>query len=97
MRFIALAVLAVMIPLSTWAWRRKPGRQAQDEFIRMWQVGPWGKQVITDFYALELMLALWMVAHAAAHGTWILVALCIAAMPVFGAMPAAVYWLAAGV
>ena len=63
----------------------------------MWQIGPWGKQVIVDFYALELMLALWMVAHAAAHGTWILVALCIAAMPVFGAMPAAVYWFAAGV
>ena len=93
MTFFAILVLLVMIPLSIWAWRLKPGVQAREEFIAMWRVGPWGKQVITDFYALEVMLALWMLSHAATHGSWLLVVPCIIAMPIFGAMPAAIYWL----
>ena len=95
MNVFAALVLIVMVPLSIWAWRLKPGREAQAEFIAMWKIGPWGKQVITDFYALELILALWMLSHAAAHATWVLAIVCILAMPVFGAMAAALYWLLA--
>jgi hypothetical protein len=93
MTLIAALVLLVMAPLSIWAWRRKPGRAAQAEFLAMWHMGPWGKQIITDFYALELVLTLWMVSHAAGHGTWAVAIPCLVAMPVFGAMPAALYWL----
>ena len=70
-----------------------------EEFLRMWNVGPWGKQVITDFYALELMLALWMITDAATRAAWtawLAAIVSIAAMPVFGAMPAAIYWLLRG-
>ena len=93
MAFIAALVLVVMLPLSIWAWRLKPGRAAQAEFVAIWKIGPWGKQVIADFYALELVLALWMLSHAAAHQAWAVAIPCIVAMPVFGAMPAALYWL----
>ena len=95
MALFAVLVLLIMVPLTIWAWRRKPGRAAQAEFQSMWRLGPWGKQVITDFYALELMLALWILSHASAHDTWTLAIACILAMPVFGAMPAALYWLLA--
>lgn len=95
MSLLAWIVLAVMIPLSVWAWRLEPGRAAREEFAQMWRVGPWGKQVLIDFYALELVLALWMLTHASVHESWVLAGVCIAAMPIFGAMPAAVYWLIA--
>jgi hypothetical protein len=90
---LVLAVLAGLIGLFVWAWRRKPGREAADQFVEIWRLRPWGTQIVVDFAALELMLALWMIGDAAARGSWLLVAACIALMPILGAMPAAAYWL----
>ena len=93
MSAIAFAVLVLMVPLSVWAWRQRPGTQAKDEFLQIWRNGPWGKQIIVDFYALQLLLALWMIADASEKGLWLEAVLCIGLMPVLGAMSAAVYWL----
>lgn len=95
MSLLAVLVLLVMLPLSIWAYRQRPGSGAKDEFAAMWRVGPWGKQIITDFFALEVMLMAWMLSHAYVHGTWVLALVCSITMPIFGAMPAAIYWLLA--
>jgi hypothetical protein len=93
MNVLALLVVAAWIGISLWAWRRAPRRQMPEQFLRIWEL-PWGKQFYVDFFGLEIVLALWMLTDASAHGTWILSLACIAAMPIFGALPAALYWLA---
>ena len=91
----ALLVLVTVAAVSAWALRRQPGRRAVADFGHVWSFSPWGKQFMIDFWGLEAMLALWMVGHATAHDSlWTAVA-CIAAMPIFGAMAAALYWLVA--
>lgn len=61
--------------------------------MHVWSFSPWGKQFMIDFWGLEIMLALWMVSHALAQGSLGLAIGCIVLMPIFGAMPAAAYWL----
>jgi hypothetical protein len=39
------------------------------------------------------VLALWMLTDAGSHGTWARAIACIVAMPIFGSMSAALYWL----
>ncbi len=90
---IVVGLLVVLAALFAWAWRAAPGHQASAQFARLWRERPWGPQLIVDFFALEILLALWMVDDASARGAWMLVVPCLVAMPVFGAMPAAVYWL----
>ena len=97
MSFVAIAVFVVMIVVTLWAWRVAPAKQAADQFVGIWRGTPWGKQLILDFFGLEIVLALWMLRDAAEHGSWLLSVACIAAMPIFGSMSAAVYWLARGV
>jgi hypothetical protein len=92
MKAVALLVVTAWAGASLWAWSRAPGRQAAEQFLRIWQV-PWGKQFFVDFFGLEIVLALWMLSDAGARGTWALSLVCIAAMPVFGALPPAFYWL----
>ena len=92
MRLVALLVLLVLVAVSTRAWRQVPGRRAADQFVEIWQK-PWGKQLMLDFFGLEAVLALWMLGDAAAHGTWTAAIACCVAMPVFGSMSAALYWL----
>jgi hypothetical protein len=92
MNAAAAVVLVVMIAVSIWAWRLRPGRQAADQFIDIWRL-PWGRQLTLDFLGLEVILALWMLSDALAHGTWLSAVVCVAAMPVFGSMSAAAYWL----
>jgi hypothetical protein len=46
-----------------------------------------------DFFGLEAVLALWMITDAMSAGTWVGAVICIAAMPIFGSMSAAAYWL----
>lgn len=94
---IAVAALALLVVAgqTVIAWRAQPADQAGDEFLRIWRSGPWAKQFYLDFAGLELVLALWMISHAATTGGWILVTLCIVTMPVLGAMSAALYWIAA--
>jgi hypothetical protein len=94
MTLVAWLVLLTLIAVSAWAWRRVPGRRAADEFTEIWQK-PWGKQLMLDFFGLEAVLALWMLSDAAARGTWIAAVACCVAMPVFGSMAAAAYWLLA--
>lgn len=95
MTAIALAVLVAVAAVSAWALRVRPGRLAGEDFVHVLRFSPWGKQFMIDFWGLEVMLALWMVGHATAHDSlWTAVA-CIAAMPIFGAMAAALYWLVA--
>src|SRR5262245_6942047 len=92
MTLAALAVIAAWVVVSVWAWRLGPGRRAADQFLEIWR-GPWGKQFYVDFFGLQVVLALWMLGDAAARGAWPLAVACIAAMPIFGALPAALYWL----
>jgi hypothetical protein len=95
MTAIALAVLVAVAAVSVWALRLRPGLLALEDFARIWASSAWGKQLLVDFYGLEVMLALWMLGHATAHDSLGTAAACIAAMPVFGAMAAAAYWLLA--
>ena len=92
MSIAALTVVAAWLVVSAWAWRRAPARQAADQFRHIWQI-PWGKQFYVDFFGLQVVLALWMFADAAARGTLPLAIACVVTMPVFGALSAAVYWL----
>jgi hypothetical protein len=94
MDIAALAVLVIVATVSVWALRRRPPAQALADFIEMWS-RPWGRQVIVDFYGLELVLVLWMATHASEAGSWAAFGVCVAAMPIFGAMAAAAYWLLA--
>lgn len=90
---IACAVLLAVAVQSVRAWRERPGQQAGQDFLQIWQSGPWGKQFYVDFVGLEVVLALWMLTHASAHGTWLVVIPCLLTMPVLGAMSAALYWI----
>jgi hypothetical protein len=92
---IAALVLLVVAVQTVIAWRAQPGAEAGEEFLRIWRSGPWAKQFYLDFWGLEVVLALWMVSHAVAHGGWWLVVACIATMPILGAMSAALYWIVA--
>ncbi len=95
MQLVALLVVIAWLGVTVWASRSAPGRQMIDQFVYVWRL-PWGKQFYVDFYGLEIVLALWMLSDAAARGTWVLGLACVAAMPIFGALPAALYWLARG-
>jgi len=91
-RIVALIVIAAWAVITLHAWRAMPGRQAADQFGGIWRL-PWGKQFFVDFFGLETILALWMLSDAAARGAWTLALVCTAAMPIFGAAAAALYWL----
>ena len=92
---LAALVLLVVAALTVVAWRAQPGREAGEAFLHIWRSGPWARQVFLDFAGLEIVLALWMLAHAATQGSWLLVGVCIATMPLLGAMSAALYWIVA--
>ena len=94
MNTIAAVVLVVLLAISLWAWRLAPSRQAAEQFIHIWRAHPWGKQFYLDFFGLQVMLALWMLADAGSRDALRLALACIATMPIFGAMSAALYWLA---
>jgi hypothetical protein len=94
MDLIAIAVILIVAGVSVWALRLRAA-QAIDDFRAIWANGPWGKQLMLDFGGLEVVLVLWMVTHASAAGTWLSFAICAAAMPIFGSMAAAAYWLLA--
>jgi hypothetical protein len=93
MHVVAIGVFVGMLAVSLWAWRAAPGQQAADQFIGIWRAGVWGKQFYCDFFSLEVVLALWMLPDGAARGHWLLAPLCVITMPVFGALPAALYWV----
>jgi hypothetical protein len=92
-KLVALAVLVVVALVSLVSLRQRPTTALAD-FIAIARQ-PWGRQLMVDFYGLEIVLVLWMATHAQAAGTWVAFAACAAAMPVFGAMAAAAYWLIA--
>jgi hypothetical protein len=46
-----------------------------------------------EVLAIVAVLAPWMIGDAMSAGTWAAAAICIAAMPIFGSMSAAAYWL----
>ncbi len=95
MNISATVVLLVVSVLSVWAWRQRPAAQFISDFGSIWQAGPWGKQLLVDFYGLEVILVLWMTTHALETGSWLIFGICVATMPIFGAMSAAAYWLLA--
>lgn len=90
----AALTLVCVLGLSVWALART-GPQTLTELGDIWAAGPWPKQIVADFYGLEIILALWMIQHAGLHETyWILVP-CLVTMPLLGASSAAAYWLLA--
>ena len=92
MTFAAAATLVFVLGLTVWAIART-GPQTLTELGEAWNSGPWPKQIVADFYGLEVILALWMTQHAIGHETlWILIP-GLASMPVLGASSAAAYWL----
>ena len=93
MSAVAISVLLAVAAVSVWALRRRPGSLAGEDFVHVWSFSPWGKQFMLDFWGLEVMLALWMLRHAIEQDELGPAIACIALMPVFGAMPAAAYWL----
>jgi len=93
MTAVAVGVLIVMIAISAWAWRQAPAKTAAEQFLGIWRVTPWGKQFYFDFFGLQIVLVLWMLTDAMTRGTYLLFALCTLAMPIVGAMSAALYWL----
>jgi hypothetical protein len=92
MNVVAIVVLVVVLGVSVRSWSAAPGRRMADQFRDIWAVA-WGKQLMLDFFGLEVILALWMLADARASGRWVAAIACIVAMPVFGSMSAAAYWL----
>ncbi len=95
MDMTALVVFLAVAALSIWAWRQHPASQFVSDFGSIWEGSPWGKQLLLDFYGLEVVLVLWMATHAYEAGSWLVFGLCVATMPLFGAMSAAAYWLVA--
>jgi len=93
MNALAILVLVAVAAISIWAFVQRPGSRAGEDFLHVWRFSPWGKQFLLDFTGLEIMLALWMISHAAAHDSLLLAIGCIVLMPIFGSMPAAAYWL----
>jgi len=93
MNTVAIVVLVGMLAVSVWSWVGAPARAMADQFKAIWDVTPWGKQLMLDFFGLEAILALWMIADAHGRGSWLSAILCIVTMPLFGSMSAAVYWL----
>jgi hypothetical protein len=93
MTAIAILVLVAVAAISIWAYVRRPGNLAGEDFLHVWRFSPWGKQFLLDFGGLEIILALWMVSHALAHDSLLLAIGCIVLMPIFGSMSAAAYWL----
>ena len=65
-----------------------------EQFGSIWTL-PWGRQVVLDFFGLEVVRALFMVTHAAANGAWLVLIVGLALMPFLGASAAAAYWLLA--
>ena len=92
MDFVAAGVLLAVAATTVWALRRSPGTGFLEQFQAMWAM-PWGRQVVVDFYGLEVVLALFMITHAMASGTWLALALCLVLMPFLGATAAAAYWV----
>jgi len=92
MDVVALLVVAAWLAVTVWAWTRAPLRAAAEQFLAIWRLA-WGKQVYVDFFGLQAVLALWMLSDGATHGALLRAVVCIAAMPVLGALPAAAYWL----
>lgn len=95
MRIAALVVVLAWLVVTAWAWLRAPGKQAADQFAGIWRL-PWGKQFFVDFLGLEVVLALWMLVHANEQGTMASAVVCIATMPLLGALSPALYWLLHG-
>jgi hypothetical protein len=90
MNAAALVTVIVVALASVWALRRR--LDALADIASIWKL-PWGRQILLDFYGLEVVLILWMVSHAQANGTWLAFGLSAVTMPFLGAMSAAAYWL----
>ena len=91
-QWIAGLVLLIVGSATVWAYRRSPGFVEQ---FRSILALTWGKQVVVDFYGLQVVLALFMVTHALGSGAWLTLSVCLALMPFLGASAAAAYWLLA--
>ena len=92
MNVAAALALLVVASATVWAIRKSPFGKMIEEFQAMLAM-PWGRQVVIDFYGLEVILALFMISHAMGAGTWVALTVCLVLMPVFGASAAAAYWL----
>jgi hypothetical protein len=93
MDVVAAIVLVGVLGVSLWSWRQAPARKMADQFVGIWQVRPWGRQFFVDFFGLEVILALWMIADVERGGSWAAAVIYIVLMPFFGAASAALYWL----
>ncbi|MGI9590226.1 MAG: hypothetical protein ACR2P8_02570 [Myxococcota bacterium] len=94
MDWAAVLVLLSVGSTTVWALWRSPGAGFLEQFQAIWAM-PWGKQVVADFYGLEVVLALFMITHAMTSGTWLVLTVCLVLMPFLGASAAAAYWILA--
>ena len=88
---VAVLVIAAVAVQTARAVRAQP--DALQAIGALWRSGPWARQIFIDFYGLEIVLALWMLGHAAESGSFAPALICLLAMPVAGAMAAGAYWL----
>lgn len=93
--FVAISVSLTVGGLLVWAWWKRPAGHFREDTYAIWAGSPWGKQIVVDAFGLEIILLLWMAAHAADTGSWLAFAVCAVTMPLFGAMSAGAYWLIA--
>ncbi len=91
MYWTADVVLLTVASTTLWALKRSPAGIV--ELVQFMWARPWGKQVLIDFYGLEVVLALFMVTHAMGSGAWLVLTVCLLLMPLLGASAAAAYWL----
>ena len=89
-----IGVLLTVGSATVWALVRSPGAGFLEQFQAIWSM-PWGKQVVIDFYGLEVVLALFMISHAMTTGAWLVLTVCLVLMPFLGASAAAAYWILA--
>ena len=93
MDWVAAGVLLAVASTTVWALvRDRTGIIELGQF--MWGK-PWGKQILLDFYGLEVVLALFMISHATGTEAWLVLIVCLSLMPFLGASAAAAYWLIA--
>jgi hypothetical protein len=91
--WIAAAVVITVATSMIWTLKSH-AEQWRKQMYDIWTL-PWGKTVVIDSFGIEIVLAMFMISHAAGAGSWFVLVPCLVLMPLLGAIPAGLYWLIA--